>query len=183
MVKEYRKEHPDFVLNNPNAFFVNLFFPRHNRYELDEQMIDLLADSGLNVVTVAVETFNQRYNKKIDFSRIQPEKIGELFSAIRGRGMKSESYMIYGFPEQTKQEIISDESIADSMSSDEVSWFRCNIFPGSKFYREGIRKGWFTEKTYRETIKGSSFQAFPENYTHITDSELSDFTKRHLSSR
>ncbi|HLC47393.1 MAG TPA: cobalamin-dependent protein [Candidatus Nanoarchaeia archaeon] len=70
MIKEYRKEDPEFVVNNPNAFFVRIFFPRSKNYELDEELLDLFAGGGFNVMTIAIETFNQRFNKKIDFEKI-----------------------------------------------------------------------------------------------------------------
>jgi len=53
-----------------------------------------LAESGFNVITLSVETYNQRFNGKIDFSRITHANIKSLISSIRKKGMKTETYII-----------------------------------------------------------------------------------------
>ena len=80
-----------------------------------KELLDLYAGAGLNVMTLAVETFNQRFNKKINFDKIQPEKIDELLTAIHRRGIKTELYMMYAFPGQTKEELIDDEKTIESL--------------------------------------------------------------------
>jgi len=179
----YRKDNPNFVLNNPNAFFVRIFFPSRDGYELDEELLDLYAGAGLNVMTLAVETFNQRFNKKINFDKIQPEKIDELLTAIHRRGIKTELYMMYAFPGQTKEELIDDEKTIESFSHlDEVAWQSCMIFPGTEYWREGLREGWFTEESYKRTLKeGYFFHQLPErfNFSQIPTSELRAFRNRH----
>jgi radical SAM superfamily enzyme YgiQ (UPF0313 family) len=184
-VKQYRKEHPDFVMNNPNAFFVKLFFPSSNNYELDESLIDLLADAGFNVITLAAETFNQRFNKKIDFGSIPPEKMKELFAAIHKKGMKTELYMMYAFPGQTRDELYHDEKIVSTFSDvDEVAWQNCMILPGTEYYHKIVieNESWFYEEKYRKVLaKGYFFHQMPDelNFSQIPSSELREFKKRH----
>ena len=182
LVKYYRKRHRDFVLNNPNAFFVRMFFKSEN-YILDESLINLLADSGFNVITIAVETFNQRFNKKINFDKITPEKIRSLFQTIHERGMKTELYMIYAFPTQTLDELLSDEMIVGTIPCiDEVAWQSCMILPGTEYYRRGMAERLFTEKSYRKTLKeGHFFYHLPKsfNFTNIPQKELERFRVKH----
>ena len=182
-VGEYKREHPDFVLNNPNASFVRIFFPKSNNYELDEGLLDLFAGAGFNVMTLAVETFNQRYNKKIDFADVPHIKIKDLVSAIHERGMKTELYMMYAFPDQTPEELAHDERIVEALSNvDEVAWQICMVFPGTQYYRRGLKEGWFTEASYRATLReGYFFHHLPEafNFSQISASELKAFRNRH----
>jgi radical SAM superfamily enzyme YgiQ (UPF0313 family) len=182
-VEEYRKDYPDFVLNNPNAFFIRIFFPKSNRYELDEELLDLFAGAGFNVMTLAVETFNQRYNKKIDFNNVPHTKIKDLTRAIHDRGMKTELYMMYAFPGQTPEELVYDERMVEAFPDvDEVAWQNCMVFPGTQYYRKGLKEGWFTEASYRATLReGYFFHYLPEtfNFSKIPTSELSAFRDRH----
>jgi len=182
-VKDYRKEHQDFVINNPNAFLVGTFFPSSLGYELDESLLDLLAGSGFNVITLAVETFNQRFNRKIDFGEINPQKINDLLSAVHGRGMKAELYMMYAFPDETKEEFAYDQRIVDSLQCvDEVAWQSCMVFPGTTYYRQGLKQGWFTEESYQAALKqGYFFHHLPEafNFSRIPYRELEAFRKVH----
>jgi len=182
-VGEYRKDHPDFVLNNPNAFFVKIFFPPSNNCELDTGLLDLFANAGFNVITLAVETFNQRFNKKVDFTKIPQRKIADLLQAIHKRGMKTELYMMYAFPDQTPEELAHDERIVETLPHiDEAAWQSCMVFPGTQYYRRGLAEGWFTEDSYRATLKeGYFFHHLPEafNFSKIHTTELNVFRKRH----
>ena len=184
MIKEYRKEDPEFVVNNPNAFFVRIFFPRSKNYELDEELLDLFAGGGFNVMTIAIETFNPRFNKKIDFEKIPQEKIKGLFQAIHDRGMMAEAYMMYAFPDQTLEELKHDERMVQSLPYlDEVAWQNCMIFPGTTYYTQGLNKGWFTEKAYREHLRqGYFFHRMPDtfNFSRIQLSDLLAFREHHL---
>ncbi len=184
-VRGYRQEHPYFVLNNPNAFFVKIFFQKSKGYELDEELLDLFAEAGFNVMTIAVESFNQDYVKKekLDFTQIPPEKIRDLFKAIHDRNMKTELYMMYAFPGQTKEELRDDEKIVEALPNvDEVAWHSCMVFPGTNYYRTGLREGWFTEKSYRKNLnEGYFFHHLPEkfNFSKIPTTELRAFRERH----
>jgi radical SAM superfamily enzyme YgiQ (UPF0313 family) len=180
-VKEYRREHKDFVISNPNAFFAKIFFPESKNYELDEDLLDLLAAAGFNTLTVAVETFNQKYNKKIDFAKIPYESIKELFMTAGKKGMKTELYMMYAFPKQTIEELKKDEELAESTMPDRISWHNCMVFPGTEYYRNGLSNRWFTEESYREALKkGYSFHCLPPelNFSNIPFDYLRDFAHR-----
>ena len=185
LVREYRKERDDFVISNPNAFYVRIFFPPDHDYELNEDLLDLLAGAGVNVVTLAVETFHQKYNKKINFRRISPARIGDLLTAIHQRGMKTGIYMMYAFPDQTSEELAFDENTVASLPSlDRVDWQNCMVFPGTQYYRRGLAEGWFTDKSYRLALKkGYFFHALPSefNFSQIPMADVQAFRRRKLS--
>jgi len=184
IMKKYRKQHPDIILNNPNAFFAKLFFDKSKKDQVNEDLIKLYADAGFNVMTIAVESFNPKFVKKIDFEYITPYGINRLFSMFHDYGMKTELYMMFGFPEQTKEELIKDEKIVENFSDiDVVSWNQCMVFPGTPHYQKGLNKGWFDEKSYRNVIRkeGLFLTHIPEelNLSQIPEYELTAFRKRH----
>jgi len=183
-VKEYRKEHSDFVLNNPNGFYARVFFPRDKGYELDEEFLDLLEDSGFNAITISVETYNQRFNKKVDFNKITPNKIKRLVSSINKRGMKTEVYIMYAFPTETTVELLYDEKMGEDLGADVPSFHACTLLPGTKYYQEYVGKGrLFSESSYRERLNcGYTFYSGIEtdfNFTNIQPNKLKDFCARH----
>ncbi len=158
LVAEYRRTHPEIVLNNPNAFFVRIFFKPDG--SLDEEFVDLLAQAGFNVVTLAVETFIQRFNKKIDFKRITFEKIAALCDAIGRKGMKTDIYAIYCFPGQTEEEMLYDLRMFRELRGhvSDFSLYNLGYLPGTTYYEQALREGWFTEEQYKLQLhKGYSF--------------------------
>lgn len=183
-VKDYRKTCQDFVLNNPNGFYVKVFFPAKTGYQLDEDFMDLLADAGFNVITISVETYNPRFNKKIDFDKISHEKIKGLISAIKKRDMKSEVYIMYAFPTETKDELYYDERMGQDLGADVLTFHTCTLFPGTEYYSKYVESGGlFSEQSYREMLKqGNTFyntlsEGF--NYTNIPADDLRTFRLRH----
>lgn len=139
LVAEHRKKTDvNFVFNNPNAFFLREFFKKDGT--VDQSIIELLHSAGFNVITLAIETLAQRFNEKIDWSQLSPSHVSELCRSIRLAGMRSELYMMYGFPGQTPDEFSKDMAFAKTILdvADSVSWHRTSILPGTKYYQELI---------------------------------------------
>jgi radical SAM superfamily enzyme YgiQ (UPF0313 family) len=156
MVADYRRVTGDvgFVLNNPNAFRLQRLFSQNARPEVDDSFLDLLQDSGFNVITLAIETVNQRFNSKIDWAKIRYEQVTELCQAIRAKGMKSDVYMMYGFPDETAEEFNADLAFAEGLRRwvDQVTWHSLSLLPGTAYYDEYVvRTG--REDAYRRIIR------------------------------
>jgi radical SAM superfamily enzyme YgiQ (UPF0313 family) len=186
LVAEYREKHPEIVLNNPNAFSLNLFFSRSGNYELDEKFLDLLAAAGFNVISLAVESFQRKFNRKImgEISSRLVDKIKRLLAGIRSRGMKSEIYMMYGFLEQNEEEFDEDIQSAEELKglADKITWHRCTVLPGSRYFQLGLEKGLITEKLYRKTAIEEGFfcdgKVEQLNLSRIPSYVLEEFRKR-----
>ncbi len=175
-VAAYRKKHPEIVLVNTNSFFLRIFFDE--KINVRTEFINLLSEAGFRVLTISIETFCQRFNKKIDFSEITLKKIKELFATFKEKGLKSEIYMMYCFPSQTKQELVKDkESINELLEfADSVIWRNLNYFPGSQYYKEYF-EGKKIEKIYREKIKeGISFYNLTD-FFNLSNIETADIRK------
>ena len=162
MLADHRREtgDTDFILNNPDAFFVHLFFPKSTGYQLDMGFVDRLSAAGVNVVTLAVETFSQRFNKKIDWQHINPGQIADLCRRLRCKGIRTDIYMMYGFPGQTQEEFDNDVQHARELAAwaDCVSWHFATLLPGTANYDKAIASGRITENDYRRDVKdGYSF--------------------------
>jgi radical SAM superfamily enzyme YgiQ (UPF0313 family) len=156
MVREYRAVSRDtsFVINNPNAFFLEQLFVGSDNVEVNREFLELLKDAGFNIITVAIETLTQRFNAKIDWKRIRPEMVVELSQTIRDMGFTSDFYMMYGFPGQTKEEFERDVAFAHEIrqSADLVTWNSLSLLPGTQYYEEYVEKPG-KEDTYREIVR------------------------------
>ncbi len=155
-VKSHRQSTGDhaFILNNPNAFYLNLFFRQNKTNEINVEFIKLLATAGFNVITIAIETFNQRFNDKVDWQAINHEQVIELCKEIRLHDMKVELYLMCCFPKQTMEEFTLDLKMAERLLpvTDQISWNWLSLLPGTKYYDQHIeRLG--KEKEYRRIIK------------------------------
>lgn len=156
-VARYRKKHKKILLENTNAFPLRAFF--NEQAEIKREFIGLLSDAGFRILTIAIETFAQRFNNKIDFSKMTFQKIKELILDIKNAGMKCELYMMYCFPDQTAEELIADKRHVNELSKGgcSVVWRALNYFPGSQYYQDYF-EGRPAEKIYREKVSdGVSF--------------------------
>ncbi len=172
MVRDYRRRSGDmgFVMNNPNAFFARVFFTRGEKCELDERFIRLLAESGLNCATLAIETTIQRFNRKIDFRRITQDHLIELCKALRSYGIRTDTYMIYGFPGETEEEFRHDIEFAEYLCAwvDSVSWHFLTLLPGTGYYDQAIARGKFTEQDYRTAVRNGYSYFYPTNRFNLS---------------
>ena len=165
MVCDYRRTSGDdgFVINNPNAFFVHQFFPPAKDYRFDDEFLDLLAGAGLNTVTIAVETLSPRFNRKVNWNRVCPEQVVELCQTIRQRGLRSDIYMMYGYPGETEEEFNADLKFGEALveHADLVSWNGLTLLPGTRYYREYVESSLGREQEYREIMRSGYAWHFP----------------------
>lgn len=164
-VRDYRNTSGDraFVMNNPNAFFLHQFFPAANGFQLDTAFLELLEGSGFNTVTVAVETLAPRFNRKVNWTKIRPQSIFELCDEIRRRRMKSDVYMMFGFPDQAVDEFDQDVAFGAQLlaHADLVSWNGVTLLPGTAYYERHVANKPAVEAEYRRTMRSGYAWHFP----------------------
>lgn len=174
LMGKYRKKKPKIVLYNPNAFFLRIFF---NNGKINKKFVLLLKKAGFNVITLAIDTFNQRFNSKMDFKKISFRMIKNLCKFIKKQGLKIDIYMMHGFPGETIEELENDIGKANSLKKivDEISTGFLMVFPGCSYYKKAISEKWFTEEEYKKKIKeGYSFSKLNNffNFTKIPAKKL-----------
>ena len=180
MVKEYRQSSGDtsFVLNNPNAFFLEQFFPKERNREINLDFLELLRNAGINTITIAIETLSQRFSGKVNWGEIRPEMVYELCRTIRAMGFKSDIYMMYGFPGQTEEEFAADLRFGVELASlvDLITWSALSLFPGTRLYdKYVVRSG--KENAYRRIICEGYSAYYPReefNLSEVNGKRFSD---------
>ncbi|MBD3351646.1 MAG: radical SAM protein [Candidatus Lokiarchaeota archaeon] len=165
-VSNYREKTGDrnFLINNPNAFFLKSFFIKTpDGISIDNDKLNLIQKSGINIVTIAIETFSQRYNKKIDWSIMGFDTILNLCQEIKRKGMKIDIYMVYGYPGQEIEEFNNDYTLIKRLAPyvDWINWHFCTLFPDTNYYTRLVHKGLLSEKSYREAVNNGYSFFFP----------------------
>ena len=176
MVQRYRHLKNDyaFVLNNPNAFYLRTFFTKNGR--LNTNFLDLLIGAGFNIITLAIETFTQRFNDKINWKSINIEQIIELCQEIKSRGIAIEIYMMCCFPGQIHSEFAKDLKMAEKLFPivNNISWNWLSLLPGTVYYKQYI-KNTGKEQLYKKAILNGYgwYDAVPE--LHLTKISIEYF--------
>lgn len=178
MVKEYRVSSGDtrFVINNPNAFFLQQFFPEEQGYKLNIDLLELLKAAGFNAITVAIETTNPRFNGKMNWDEIEHEMVYELFKVLRKMGFTSDVYMMYGFPGQTRDEFNADLNFAEKLLPvvDLITWNSLSLLPGTPYYKEYVEKKG-REDAYRKIIRNGYSAYFTRDEFNLSEVSTKTF--------
>jgi radical SAM superfamily enzyme YgiQ (UPF0313 family) len=173
-----RKEDNKLSIINTNAFLLRTFFERKNsRLNVNRKYIEMLNNAGLTTFTLGVDSFSRKFrkNKGISF-----ENIKQLVMELKDIGAKIEIYMIFGYPLQTKDELLEDVKKTEELLkwSDTATWRFLQYFPGTEYYKWSIEKNFLTEKKYYRAIwKNISYYHVNRyfNFTKIPTKYLKDF--------
>ncbi len=125
--------------NTPNGIHVA---------NLDEEMLDLMKQSGCYELTLAVESGDPGVLKDIIH---KPTDLGQVERAarlIRQKGMGSYGFFIIGFPGETKAQIQNTLDFSRKLDLDRISCFIANPLPGTELYEICREKG-YIDKSYR----------------------------------
>lgn len=107
---------------------------------LDDELLELMKEAGVYLVTVAVESGSDRILKKMK-KATTVGKMRENIALIKKHGFPIAGFFILGFPDETRQEM--EETIR---LSKELGFIRANFFtylplPGTESYNELVQSG------------------------------------------
>lgn len=107
---------------------------------MDDEMLDLMKESGCVGVNIAVESGNERVVKEIVKKPIKNlKKIPERIKAIRERKMYCIVNFIIGFPSETWDEIRETIQYAENCGADYVKFFVAVPLIGTELYDIAIK--------------------------------------------
>lgn len=168
---ELRRQGKDIDIINTNGFFVRYFFENG---KISKRKIRLLKNAGLSVITLAVESFDERYNNG-KFKGITHKNIKELVKSLRDEGIKTDVYFIVGFPDQTKEEMQKDMELLRDLYADTFTVRILTLFPGAEYYENALVDGKFTEEEYKkEILKGYGFYETTSEFLNLSKVSLKD---------
>lgn len=101
---------------------------------IDKELIDIMVDAGMKRIYFGIETGSVRMQKLIN-KNLALDGIMEKLTYIRSRGLRFTASFIYGFPEETEEDISMTLSLLRKIaqvSGDVVQTHMCTFLPGTE---------------------------------------------------
>jgi radical SAM superfamily enzyme YgiQ (UPF0313 family) len=92
-------------------------------FRLDEEIIDLMYESGCRFIDIAIESGSERVIKEIVKKPVNHKRAVELVKYARNKGIFVSSNFIIGFPGETWNEILETIKFAEKINIDYVKIF------------------------------------------------------------
>jgi len=103
---------------------------------LDEELIDLLYQSGLRAFNVGIESSNEMVLQNIKRLPIKNELQERLIKYCQRKGINISAFYILGLPTDTKQSIKQTIKYAKYLNTNTAQFTICTPYPGTSFYNE-----------------------------------------------
>jgi len=109
-----------------------------NPEDVDLDKLKLLRDSGVNRISLGVQTLNNKYLTYLGRCHNRSQAV-KTYENIREIGFENINLdLMYSFPKQTDQEIEEDIDAISSLGSEHLSLYALTIEPDSKFYTKKL---------------------------------------------
>jgi len=121
----------------------HLSFPNGLRADImTEDLIRRLRTAGTYRINYGFETASPRLQKMIGKNLDVPRAV-ETFRLTAASGILTGAYFMFGFPTQTREEILEDIRFAADSDLDAAYFFKATAYPGSRFHSavQGDRDG------------------------------------------
>ena len=92
-------------------------------WRLDEEMIDLMIESGLQNMNIAIEAGSERITRNIVLKPLDYEHAKKMIAYARKKGLFVAANFIIGFPTETWEEIRETIKVAENLNLDYVKIF------------------------------------------------------------
>lgn len=151
-----------------------------NPVEVTQNLVKTLAESGINRVSLGVQTFNPGFRKVLG----RKGEISDIFNAVsilKNNGIKNISAdLMFGLPNQTTEDLNSDLNMIKALDVKHVSCYILKIEKNTVFYKK------------REDLNLPSDDLIADMYLKICDFldkinlkqyEISNFAKPNFESR
>ena len=139
---------------------------------LDEELISLMKNAGVYHISFAIENVAPNIKKSIK-KELDLEKIKENIRLINKYNIFSTAFFMFGFPDETENDLILNFDYAKKLDVDTVSFFRVVPYPGTEL--ENHIKD-------RTSISASDFHFHSENrninISKIPDKILSEYRSK-----
>ncbi|MCM8795831.1 MAG: B12-binding domain-containing radical SAM protein [Candidatus Omnitrophica bacterium] len=126
LFREMSKRKLDIVWTAPNGVAL---------WALDEELIDLMRQSGCRHVGLGIESGSQEVLDNIIGKPLNLKKIRPLINKMRRSRIATTSFFIVGFPDETFGQIKTTLRFAESLPTDDINIFFATPYPGTELYK------------------------------------------------
>lgn len=142
---------------------------------LDEELVRLMARSGCFGMSLGVESGSQRVLDSIK-KRLTVEEIVEKVGMIkRVSKIRLQGYFVFGFPDETREEIEQTIRLARSLPFDLVTFCPLRVTPGTEIYDDLVSSG---EIPPDLDYRGLGHHYFVRSYCRVPDHEMRKLYRR-----
>jgi len=107
---------------------------------LDEELLHLMKDSGLYLISLGIESGSDRILKLMK-KHLDTATVREKIKLIRKVGIDIAGFFIIGFPGETKEEIRQTIKFSTELDLLRANFFTYLPFPGTESYKELLQSG------------------------------------------
>lgn len=145
-IKKFSLEHDSLTANRKQIVeLCNKFIDANRDYTwgcssradvLNEELIKLLYKAGCRSMFLGIETGSQRMQKEID-KNLDISKVRHIIPLLVQSGISVRCSFIYGFPQETKDDICETLTLIDYLFKNEIydiSLFQLTYLPGTELY-------------------------------------------------
>ena len=120
-------------------------------FRLDEEMIDLMYESGCRYIDIAIESGSERVINEIVKKPIEHKQAIRLVKYARTKGIFVSSNFIIGFPGETWDEILETISFAEIINVDYAKIFIAIPLKNTEMYNQAKEKN-LIKKSHSESV-------------------------------
>lgn len=127
---------------------------------VDEEMLALMGRAGCWLISWGIESGNEAILKQAA-KGADPQKAHQALAWARKAGIRNWGYFIIGLPGETEQTIRQTIDFSKQLPLDIALFHVAAPYPGTPFFFEVVRNGWFREGTRWEEVdmdKGTVLQ-------------------------
>lgn len=134
---------------------------------LDDDILDIMGDSGCYQISLAIESGSPRVLKEIIHKNINLERVKHLIEKAHENNIGVHLLFLVGLPGEKKEEILQTLDFPFRTEADSISFFIASPLPGSELYEYSLQKGYLDSGDFGLDLKKVKIcipDASPDNY-------------------
>lgn len=120
---------------------------------IDDQIVDLLKESGCARVNVAIESGNEQLRRAVLDKNVSDEQLYEAFRLFKRAGVRTYAHNMVGIPFETEATIRQTIAMNKDLGVDDLQCWVFYPYPGSSAYNLVSEQGWLAQRHF-DTIAG-----------------------------
>ena len=121
---------------------------------LDDELIDLLGESGCKSVNFGVDPIDEATREASHRRACPPDVAAARIARLERRGIATAGLFVIGLPNQSEDEMRRTIEWIDTLEMSFVNYELATPFPGTPLYDQAITQGWTQALTLQQLLAG-----------------------------
>jgi radical SAM superfamily enzyme YgiQ (UPF0313 family) len=131
---------------------INIKWTCNSRVDyVDEEMLQLMGQAGCRLISWGIESGNEQILRNVR-KGADPEKAQRALHWAKNAGIMNWGYFIIGLPGETEDTIRQTIDFSKKLPLDIALFHVAAPYPGTPFFFEVVKKGWFRKGTRWEQV-------------------------------